>query len=106
MKLPAMTNGELLKRLRERLLEGLEKPEHIKAAKGMIRTLAEFLEVELCRDCEASISEEDIDEGRAPECLLDDNGPGEPPTGDGRWCPECVEKMEAARLADNMAGGY
>ncbi len=91
-KTPAMTNEELLNRLRERLLEGLEKAEHVKAAEDMIRTLAEFLEVELCRDCEQPISEADIEAGLAPECLLDDNGPGEPPTGDGRWCPECFEK--------------
>ena len=99
VKPPAMTNEELLKRLRERLLEGLDKPEHIKAAKDMVETLAEFLEIELCRDCAAPISEADIEAGLSPECMLDDNVPGEPHTGDGHWCPECVEHMEVDHLA-------
>ncbi len=40
---PAMTNEELFKKVQERLLRGLEKPDHIKAANEIIETLRGLL---------------------------------------------------------------
>jgi hypothetical protein len=53
---------------------------------------------EICRDCGSPITEQQRDDGEAVECLLDDNGPGEPPSRDGWWCPHCIDEMNDARI--------
>ena len=63
-------------------------PQSLKA-ETLINDDAEIVE---CRECHDFI---DPEADGVVEVLLDDNGPGEPPSRDGYVCADCNEKAEA-----------
>lgn len=73
-------------------------PQSLKAETLINAAGGEWAEWEECRECSDFI---DPDADGVVEVLLDDNGPGEPPSRDGYVCPACNEKAEhEARLAE------